>query len=601
MTVHNSRLVGFVATGALVAGLGLVPLATTASAADPAGPDGPAFYRIDAESTGSGAAVTATAARTAAAPAATAKATVKKSKGEQILQSIVGIQGVGSNGLAVAAGPKQVIQLGGPAARAYTKRTGKQAAARTTNQFFNVDTSFVLSQPTVVYDPLGKRFVAVAVADDAGDVGMVMRISKGTAATPFTSKKWRKPIQFAFSDDPAEQNPDVDESKPAIGISGDKIAVTVAAYDPSDPSIVNRVFFMAKNSFYGGNLSSGVWTADLNNTYSGQAPAVNQTNQNNLFIAIPDTADVAVTTYTGAASSKAPVFSQNIVYPTTNLTVPPQVVQSGGDTLDLGGLAFSGVAWRSNKLWAAATVDCGGDACVRVFGISTASGVTLSADKTLKSSGRDWFSPALAIDGANNVHLAATDVGSATGPSQAIFVRNGTSWTSPRFIRKGNANADVPPAGVSTADWWMSNSAATDPTSPWDVWVAGASGDSGVAPTGLTTRVARVSLAKNVATIKTSATRVKKGKKVTFTVKLARPGGNTLRGLPVALQRKPVSGGKWSNVRTGKTAANGTVRWSVKVKRAGLYRTLGQKVSQQNGQGRVIDKVTSASKRVRVR
>ncbi len=143
------------------------------------------------------------------------------------------------------------------------------------------------------------------------------------------------------------------------------------------------------------------------------------------------------------------------------------------------------------------------------------------------------------------------------------------------------------------SDWWNSTGAAWDPTSPWDVWIAGSVGNGGVG-NGLSTSVARVSLAKNKASIKASSTRVRKGSKVTFTVKLARPDSkNTIRGLPVALQRAPRSGGSFSTIKSGKTAANGTARWKVKVTKATRYRTLGKAVKQQNGAGRVVAKVTS--------
>ena len=108
-------------------------------------------------------------------------------------------------------------------------------------------------------------------------------------------------------------------------------------------------------------------------------------------------------------------------------------------------------------------------------------------------------------------------------------------------------------------------------------------------------------LAKNVASLKTSASVVNRGARVTFTAKLTRPGGDAIRGLPVALQRKPVSGGKWTTVGSKKTSANGTAKWTLRVKKAGLYRTLGKRVSQVDGQGVVFDKVASRSTRVRLR
>ena len=53
-----------------------------------------------------------------------------------------------------------------------------------------------MTQPAVVYDPVGKRFIAVAITNDGGDIGLAMRVSKGTAAAPLTNKKWRSTVFF---------------------------------------------------------------------------------------------------------------------------------------------------------------------------------------------------------------------------------------------------------------------------------------------------------------------------------------------------------------------------------------------------------------------
>lgn len=595
MTVRNARLIGLAASGALAAGLISVPMGGIASA----GSDEPDFHAITADSVAPAASRRGASARAGGdATAARGGCCVKKSKGEQILQDIKAIQGVGSAGLSVAAGVKHVLEAGSygsiGAIRAYVKKTGKQAKTASLNQFFGIKAAAAdISQPNLAYDPVGKRFIAVAVTDDSGDIGLVMRISKGTMVVPFGNKKWHKPVRFSqTTSTPADP---ADEFDPQVGVSSNKIAITAKTDMGGTP---NRIYMFPKGPYYKGK-DPGAWAADVNTTYDGQAPAVNASKQANAFIAIPDTSDVTVTTYTGKAKSNPPAFSKNVVYPTASkgdLTVPPTVVQGGvGDNLDLGDLAFTGVAWRGDKLWAAATVSCGSDACVRVFQVGTGNGVALLSDEKLKSSGNDWFSPALAVDAKGYVHLVATDVGSFPGPSMAVFARTGkNSWTAPRFVKTGN---DVALPNSGTSDWWKSNSAAIDPTSPWDVWVAGPVGTGGVT-NGLTSRVARVSLAKNQATLKTSRKSAPKGSKVKFTGKLSRPGGDVIKGLPIALQRKPANGGKWSTIASGKTSANGKKVWKVKIKKTSLYRTLGKAKKQKNDQGKVFDKVTSKSKKV---
>ncbi len=235
--------------------------------------------------------------------------------------------------------------------------------------------------------------------------------------------------------------------------------------------------------------------------------------------------------------------------------MPPLVDQGTADSLDLGPLAFSGVAWRSGKLFAAAAGNCSGDACIRLIGITTESGGTLIEDeKYTSTTGADWFSPSVAIDGAGYVHTAATAVSANDlGPSLAVLTLTKISLANAagtnlkaRVIGIGTeAFDDNTPGG--TVDWSGSTGAAIDPTSPWDVWVTGAVGSDVVANPNLTTSIARVSMAKNNATIKASATKVRKGAKVTFTCKLARPDSkDTIKGLPIALQRK--GGGKWKKI-----------------------------------------------------
>lgn len=603
MTVQSARLVGFIASGAVAAGLTVAPIAGTATAAS----DDPVFHPVSADAVAPTLRRAAgSSAKTAgASTAAVAKRGVKKSKGEQILQDRRGIQGVGSQGLAVATGAKHVLEAGSfddgstvfGAIRAYLKKSGKQSKSATLNQFFGIKAAQAeISQPALAYDPVGKRFIAVGITDDAGDVGLVMRVSKSKAALPFGNKKWHKPVRFSESTSAIGADTDT-EANPQVGVTSNKIAIT-ATTDNVDP---NRIYMFPKGPYYKGN-DPGAWAANVNTTYDGQSPAINASKQANAFIVIPDTGDVTATTYTGKAKSSPPVFSKNVVYPTAgkgNLTTPPTVVQGGaGSDLDLGGLAFTNAVWRGGELWAATTVNCGGNACVRVFGIGTANGVVLLADEKLKATGKDWFSPALAVDGAGYVHLVATDVGSEAGPSMAVFARTGKGnkgWTAPLLVRKGNGPALQ---GPLVSDWWKSNAAAIDPTSPWDVWVAGAAGANGVPDTQLTSRVARISLAKNQATLKTSTNSVNKGSKVTFKAKLSRPGGDVIKGLPIALQKKPVNGGTWKTIKSGKTSAKGKKVWKVKVKKPARYRTLGKAKQQQNGQGKVFDKATSKAKRI---
>jgi hypothetical protein len=318
-----------------------------------------------------------------------------------------------------------------------------------------------------------------------------------------------------------------------------------------------------------------------------------------------------VTTYTGAATTSPPNFSKNVVYPSTPLTAPPVVDQGAvGDDLDLGELTFSGVAWRSGRLFAAASTDCSGVACIRLIGIGTQSGVTLIEDEKYKSTnGADWFDPSVAIDGNGYVHTAATAVSESlgNGPSLAVLTLTKISLANPagpalkaRVIKLTSAAFNDNGTSGETVDWFGSTGAAIDPTSPWDVWVTGAVGSSTVSPPNLTTSIARVSMAKNNATIRASSTRVNRGSKVTFTCKLVRPDSkDVIRGLPITLQRK--GGGKWKKIASGNTNNNGVFKSTQTIRSAGQYRTQGKAVTQVGGEGQAVDKVASKAISIRLR
>ncbi|HVQ87975.1 MAG TPA: hypothetical protein VMT88_07320, partial [Actinomycetes bacterium] len=526
MTARNTRLVGLATAGALLTGLMAAPPVLAAGASSG---DDPVFVRISSSDLPGGGDSAARAVRTARTAGTHLHAKVHQSKGVQILQSFAGRNNIGADSIGVATGPKDVLQVGANGGSVFTKSTGKVVKKyKSLNKLFGIDVSVGVSDPTVAYDPVGKRFVLVAVTDDGGDIGVAVRVSKTSDPTKwFASVRYMDTTATVIPD----PNPDVDESTVRVGTSSNKVVVTAVADDPTDTTIANRIMFIPKQQLYK-NTGPDAWVADVNNTYDGQAPAVNATKQANAFVAVPDTSDVTVTTYTGDATLKAPKFSKSVMYPTGTLLPPPLVDQGAADDLDLGPLTFNGVAWRSGKLYAAAATDCSGLACVKLFGVNTGNGVTLTSQKTLSSATDDWFSPSVAIDGAGNVHVVANDVaGAASGPNVVVIAKSGSTWTNALFLAKAAGEYNGP---GNPTNWTGGTDAAIDPTSPWDVWVTGA---IGTATNTLASKVARVSLAKNTAKIKADDTQVNKGEQVTFTAKLSRPGGDTIAGLPIALQK----------------------------------------------------------------
>ena len=179
VTDRRMQVATYGLAGALVGAMVMVPSGVAVADGD----DSPAFTSISAQPVAG--ASTPPALRRAPSPDPAADLDSARraatSKGTQILQSLTGIQGVGANGVAVAAGPKHVVQATGVRIRALDKATGvrPKGGEKSLLSFFGLTNSVLVTQPAVIYDPVGKRFIATAIANDAGDVGLVMRVLEG--------------------------------------------------------------------------------------------------------------------------------------------------------------------------------------------------------------------------------------------------------------------------------------------------------------------------------------------------------------------------------------------------------------------------------------
>jgi len=77
---------------------------------------------------------------------------------------------------------------------------------------------------------------------------------------------------------------------------------------------------------------------------------------------------------------------------------------------------------------------------------------------------------------------------------------------------------------------------------------------------------------------------VRKGSKVTIKVKVQRPQSkDTIRGMPVQVQRRPAGGGSWKQVASGSTTAKGTFSAKLKVTKSSQYRGVASQVQQVAG------------------
>lgn len=537
---------------------------------------------------------------------AVARRAVQGARQDQVLQRVPGLSGTArarTPQTSLAVGSKQILQVGAAGVGMWRKADGALLGKSTNlKKFFGIKTAgTTITQPTVVYDALDKRFVVAAVSTNAGSTGFVVRVSKGSTLTTRQSS-WRRPYGYDDADS-------VTESQPALGVSGDKIVVTAQASDTGDPSVANSILVISKPRLYAaGATGPSAWTSTVDNTYDGQAPAVNLSRGNAAFVAVPDTTDFTVYTLTGAATTKRPRFSKSVMYPSAPLVDAPNVSQGSEDPISLpSAIQSASVAWRNNRFWAALTVGCTptGDvqqrACLRILEITTGNGVSLAADRQRGRSGENWFAPGVSIDRGNRPHLAfsTSDPTPTAGPvtvsTSVMGLRKGR-WTSPTRVARGSAQFSDG-TGAPPARWADAGTAAADPTSGWDVWVAGVSARSGAAPNWGTT-LARASLARNVVRVGASSTRVTRGTRITVRVRLTRPQSkDAVAGLPVALQSRS-GNGRWRTVGSARTKANGMRSWTVRVRGTTQFRGVGKAARTR---GLWVEQVVSRPLRVTVR
>jgi hypothetical protein len=464
-----------------------------------------------------------------------------------------------------------VLVLTSQKAQVYTKSTAKPSGSpMSLRSLFGVGSTINVSEPQAAYDVVGKRFVIAALSDESGDVGLVVRVSKGSSPT-----NWYPPVRYASSST-TDPNPNAVESLPRLGMSSDKVVLTMAATDAGDLTMAARTLIIDKAKLETGSAPSA-WIANNNATYSGQVPAVNASAATSAYVAVPDfdpitSNDFTTLVYTWNKPDTAPHTAKLVVYPNDPIVAPPVVPQPGGAAPDLvvGSGELQSAAWRNNQLWVGTTVACPSNAtltCVRMFGVNTLT--TALTDETLTDAGLDRFVPGVAIDASGVVHVAYSLVSpGTTGPGYAVAARQATNTWSTRVV------VTPPNVAYESAQWATSAGAALDPTAPYDVWLVGAvASATASAPANWDTSVARVSLTRFAVSFKASAKKVKKGRSVAFSSAVTRPTGpQAIAGVSLRLQAKPKGSHKWKTVTTLLTPASGKVKWTVKVKKTTDYR-----------------------------
>jgi len=607
MTSQSRRVTSLVAATA-VAAAGLVGSAVGASAGQP-----PTlrFTRAAATAWNGSASMTHTApAIRAVAERSVARPVLRrtvKTTSEQVLQRFAGLAGTPQAPvptLATAAGSQQVLVIGPGGVRVVAKSNGKPILATTNlKQFFGVSAPGVtVTQPTAAFDPVGKRFVIAAVTNNAGTVGVVVRVSKG--ATLAATGSWRRAFGYAVAGT-------VVESAPKIGISSDKVVLTTLASDSGDPSVANAIIVIPKQALYQAVTSGPAgWVADVDSTYDGQTPAVNASSGKAAFVVVPAATTFTVYTLSGPATVSPPQFSKSVMYPTNALVNAPDVVQSGGDTIALPtAINSASVAWRHGVVWTALSVGCTplGDvtqrACLRLVKVTTSNGMSLGKVVTKGAKGGNWFGAGLAIDSSGEVHLGFSRNNATVGgpiSSAVVALSAKGAWSPATTVAKGNAFYSDG-TGSTTVAWANAGSASVDPTSPWDVWSSVVRTSSAVTAPNWTSNLVRMSRARNQGSLSAQPTRTTAGSRVTFRTLVHRPNSAAaIAGLPVALQFRANGASGWHTVATGTTSGFGTKSWTLRVTRSGTYRSFGKAVSQRGGAGLLVGQSTGGQVVIRV-
>ncbi len=352
------------------------------------------------------------------------------------------------------------------------------------NSFFYVPSGYTFSDPRVVYDPVGQRWIASGVAFTAsGGSAIVLDVS----ATADATGNW---TQYE-----GDVSSTLIHDQPKLGMSGEQVVLSWndfllgSLYEGATTWVFDRAglesgsvlgaatfgpdsnaFSIVPASVVSGSTEYAVWN-DADCSYSGCS-----TGSPSLGVVeiggTPANNSVTWTTYNPALA------------PMSN---PPAALQPApGNAIDTDDDRLLGAVWSNNTLWTAGNDACTppGDtavrSCLRLIQVDLSASPRILQDFDAGAAGAELYYPAVALDGAGNLAVAFS-ASSASLPAsvgtayQLASSAAGTLSTGPWIESGAGAYVD----GTSSPRWGDYSGAVAVPGSAagqlWgaQIWVAG--------------------------------------------------------------------------------------------------------------------------------
>lgn len=239
--------------------------------------------------------------------------------------------------------------------------------------------------------------------------------------------------------------PGVGFDQPRLGVNSDKVTIAWD-YGPDNtvscsPRCGEDLFVGDKGQMLTSNTFQSVLRTD--STEFGIVPATSVTPTTTEYAVyhhkdFTNNSKLEVKAITGTPSQN------NVQFPQTDLNIgrtqsPPQARQPGtSQTIPTGDDRVSSVVWRNNDLWAASNNNCqpatdtAERSCLRVHEVSTAGATpVLVSDNNYGTPGRDFYYPAISLDGAGHMFLAFSESSASLPPSAALYMTpTGASYSN---------------------------------------------------------------------------------------------------------------------------------------------------------------------------
>jgi len=399
-------------------------------------------------------------------------------------------QGIGFTGWEppdpiLAVGQSHVVQAANLSVR-ITDKSGTPLYEDVFSNFFaSLSPPSFLTDPKVVYDPTGQRYIILLLgSDDAA------KVSSYLIAVSQTSSAMGNWLLYKLD---ATKNGATPTSTfadfPGLGFDGSAVYVTSNQYSFANPPEFQyaKLRILDKSELYAGAPVG--WTDFWNFMDADGYPSftlkpaqtLSSSNVEYLINTIPDGADFMSLWSVTNPLAPSPTVTLEASLDVGVYAVPPDAAQPGGSNLiNTGDCRTQDVAWRNGYLYTAFTEGynwgSGTVAAIRILKIETAT-ATVTQNHTFGGDAGYYYFPAAFVNNANVMHV----VFSRSSSSQAAGIRAVTEvWNdaTSSLVKNGEgyysgtrwgdySGISLDPDGVI----WVAGEYATTTASQWGTWI----------------------------------------------------------------------------------------------------------------------------------